>query len=282
MPSKSLPLVSIITPTYNGAKYLDELILSIRNQDYPAIEHIIIDDGSNDDGATLALLKKCPHVRWWSRENKGQYATMNEGLAAARGDIFCFISADDTMPPGAVCAAVDSLSVHPECDGVYGKIHYMDEKGARYPVQPVMATGPLFLFPYFGFIFHCALYLRKQSVLEKGLLFDPALRTTGDFDWIMNLIHAGLKFRYIPVVCANMRIHPGQTSVRRQEMAKEEQKFIYKRHGVNQFLLRLIGILLTFRSAFFRILHEQRRYGIKRSSAMLYSMIAGRIQRIIN
>jgi glycosyltransferase involved in cell wall biosynthesis len=52
------PLISIITPVYNGADYLDELILSVLQQDYPHIEHIIIDDGSNDNGATLAILKK--------------------------------------------------------------------------------------------------------------------------------------------------------------------------------------------------------------------------------
>ena len=74
------PLITIITPVYNGAEYLDELIQSVLRQDYPNIEHLIIDDGSQDGGATVSVLQKYPHLRWWSRENKGQYATMNEGL----------------------------------------------------------------------------------------------------------------------------------------------------------------------------------------------------------
>ena len=67
----NMPLVSIITPVYNGAEYLNEMIQSVQRQDYPNIEHLIIDDGSQDDGATVAILEKYPHLRWWSRENKG-------------------------------------------------------------------------------------------------------------------------------------------------------------------------------------------------------------------
>ena len=80
-----LPLVSIVTPVYNGSLYLEEFIRSVLAQDYPRIEHIVIDDGSTDGGATVEILKRFPHLRWWSRENKGQYPTMNEGFAAADG-----------------------------------------------------------------------------------------------------------------------------------------------------------------------------------------------------
>ena len=62
-------LVSIITPTYNGAEYLDEMIQSVLQQDYLNIEHLIIDDGSQDNDATLAILRKYSHLRWWSRPN---------------------------------------------------------------------------------------------------------------------------------------------------------------------------------------------------------------------
>src|SRR5512142_3060691 len=99
------PPVSMVTPVYNGAEYLEDLIHSVLSQDYPNIEHIIIDDGSQDSGATVAILRKYPHLHWWSRPNKGQYATMNEGLLAARGDILCFVNADDLVAPNAVKTA---------------------------------------------------------------------------------------------------------------------------------------------------------------------------------
>lgn len=114
------PLVSIITPVYNGQKYLAELIESVREQAYPNIEHIIIDDGSTDDGATLAILRHYPHLRWWSRENRGQYATMNEGLESAKGELVCFVSADDVLLPGAIRCVVEILRRNPEFDGLCG------------------------------------------------------------------------------------------------------------------------------------------------------------------
>ncbi len=97
MTTPELPLVSIVTPTFNSADYLQELLQSVAAQDYRRIEHIVIDDGSRDGGATVALLQRYPSVRWWSREdNRGQYATLNEGFRAATGDFLTTISADDT------------------------------------------------------------------------------------------------------------------------------------------------------------------------------------------
>ena len=102
------------------------LILSVRSQNYPNIEHIVIDDGSQDDGATVAILKRYPHLHWWSRENLGQYATMNEGLEAARGEIVCFVSADDLVLPDAVHRVIEIMQRHPEYDGIAGLTQFID------------------------------------------------------------------------------------------------------------------------------------------------------------
>ena len=134
------PLVSIITPVYNGAQYLEELIQSVRGQEYPRIEHLIIDDGSTDGGSTLAILKRNPHLRWWSRENRGQYATMNEGLQAAHGDIVCFVSADDLLVPGAVGRAAEFFRRCPECDVAIGRTQFITESGAPYADAPFQSA----------------------------------------------------------------------------------------------------------------------------------------------
>ena len=68
--SKCVSRVSIITPAYNGAEYLEELFESVLKQDYPNIEHIIVDDGSQDNGATISILQKYPHLHWRSRPNR--------------------------------------------------------------------------------------------------------------------------------------------------------------------------------------------------------------------
>src|SRR5262245_24025055 len=102
------PLVSIVTPAFNAAAYLPDLLDSVAAQDYPCIEHIVIDDGSSDDAATPEVLQRYPHVKWWRRENRGQYPTLNEGFRAASGDLVTTISADDRYcDAGAIRALVD-------------------------------------------------------------------------------------------------------------------------------------------------------------------------------
>jgi len=88
------PRISVITPVWNGSAYLVPLIESVLQQDYPHYEHIVIDDGSTDEGATVAILQQYKHLRWWSHANKGQYETQNDGLKAATGDIVVIISSD--------------------------------------------------------------------------------------------------------------------------------------------------------------------------------------------
>jgi glycosyltransferase involved in cell wall biosynthesis len=208
------PLVSIITPVFNGAKYLDELIRSVLEQDYPHVEHIVIDDGSTDNGATVAILKRYPHLRWWSRENKGQYATQNEGLAAAQGSIVGVICADDKyVAPSTLSSVVRYWNLHPECGCVYGRTLRMDSDG-----NPLSVDGdyrrkpfPVWLLRYRLFLSHCSLFVSRQLVLDKSIWFDTSFRYFGDWDWIIRLSMAG-QFGYLDQPLSVYREHPGQTT----------------------------------------------------------------------
>jgi glycosyltransferase involved in cell wall biosynthesis len=199
--SKKIPLVSIITPVYNGAAYIEELILSVKSQDYPNIEHNIIDDGSQDEGATVSILKRHPHLIWWSRKNLGQYATMNEGLKAAKGEYVCFISADDLMAKNAITHAMDWLNCHPGFDGVYGLTSYVAENGDPYPIKFPFPHAPPRFYPYFVQIQHCSFYISKQILQQKNLMFDSSIRFVGDYDWILRMLNAGIRIGRTIAVC---------------------------------------------------------------------------------
>jgi glycosyltransferase involved in cell wall biosynthesis len=173
------PLVSIMTPVYNGSKYIEELILSVKSQDYTEIEHIVIDDGSADNGATVDILKRYPHVRWWSRENRGQYATMNEGLLAAKGDFVCFVSADDKLSSGAVNSVIEFFLNHPGFDGVFGITTYIDVDSKNYLYPIPFQKAPISFYPYFAHISHCSLYLRISSLQTRAA--DP-FAYVGDYE----------------------------------------------------------------------------------------------------
>ena len=196
------PLVSIVTPTFNSARYLEDLLQSVEAQDYPRIEHIVIDDGSTDSGATVALLGRHPNVRWWSRENRGQYTTLNEGFRAATGEFVTTISADDTYADTrAIAAMAEFLHEHRECDAVHGYTQHQDEDGTPHPVQPYQRY-PYWMLQYnLGFILHCSLLVRREKLIADGLFFDESLRYIGDADWLIRLY-----LKQVPIL-PNREVH---------------------------------------------------------------------------
>jgi glycosyltransferase involved in cell wall biosynthesis len=227
------PIISIVTPVYNGADYIEDLIQSVINQSYPKIEHLIIDDGSQDEGATVSILKKYPHLRWWSRENRGQYPTMNEGLLEAAGEIICYISADDLVSQGAVKSAFEFLNANSEFDGVFGITKFMDQAGNPQAYPRPFQKAPISFVPYFAHIPHCSLYIRRPSLLRQKLLFDPSLKYVGDYEWTIRISQSGLKIGFINRELSRVRLHPNQTSQKNLKASSVEKQQVLKRHRIN-------------------------------------------------
>ena len=101
MDVREFPVVGIVTPAYNAARFLSETIDSVLSQDYPHIDYIVMDGGSND--GTLELLKSYgSRVRYISEPDAGQADAINRGFHRTRGQVFTFLNADDTYLRGAV------------------------------------------------------------------------------------------------------------------------------------------------------------------------------------
>ena len=234
------PLVSIITPVFNGSKYLEELIVSVLDQDYRAIEHIIIDDGSNDNGATVEILKRYPHLRWWSRPNRGAYATINEGLAASTGEVVTVICADDKYAAKtAISAAVEPFLAGHRCDAVHGETIWIGEDGRIVDIEGPRG-GPLWMFRYHPVIQHCSLLVRRDKIVDAGLWFDESFPYAADFDWIMRMILAGYHFRRLRRPVAMFRMHHMQRSKDVSEARVEEFQRLRQRYGKGNRFIRFM------------------------------------------
>jgi glycosyltransferase involved in cell wall biosynthesis len=263
----SHPLVSIITPVYNGAKYLDELIQSVRLQEYPAIEHIIIDDGSADDGATIAILQKYPHLRWWSRENRGQYATMNEGLLAAKGDLVCFVSADDLVAPGAIQSVMRVVQLRSESDGIVGYTQFINEAGSAVPDSPLQ-TFPVQWYAYFSHISHCSLFLKRECLLKAELFFNPSLRYVGDYDWMIR-VFSRLHVSKINYPLSKVRIHGAQTSKSNRKAMLEEHVRVAHSHQLNPLLFWIGRDMYIVLHDIKKILFVIKKNGLKGATQLI-------------
>lgn len=161
--SKQYPLVSVVTPCYNGMPYIVENIESVLMQDYPEVEHLVV-DGASTDG-TIEVLKQYPHLRWLSEPDRGQSHALNKGFRLVRGAIIGWLNADDTYNPGAIRSAVEYFQNHPEVAVVYSDCQIIDEHGK--PLR--FSKSQPFLLETFllnNYIRQPTVFMRKQ-VLES-------------------------------------------------------------------------------------------------------------------
>jgi glycosyltransferase involved in cell wall biosynthesis len=114
------PLVSIVTPSFNQADYLEVTINSVLDQDYPNLEYIVVDGGSTD-GSLEILQRYDEHIDFWTSEpDQGQADAINRGLRMAKGEVVAWLNSDDVYLPGAISEAVEALAANPQAGMVYG------------------------------------------------------------------------------------------------------------------------------------------------------------------
>ncbi|NTU82075.1 MAG: glycosyltransferase [Chloroflexales bacterium] len=166
----ALPLVSIITPSYNQGRFIGETVASVLGQDYPNIEYWVIDAGSRDE--TLAVLRGHagdPRLRWLSEPDRGQADAINKGWARCRGQILAWLNADDTYLPGAVRGQVAALLAAPGAGAVYADAVYTDaagRPGRRVYARPFSPLAVLSL----ELPIQPTVFLRREIVARVGPL----------------------------------------------------------------------------------------------------------------
>jgi glycosyltransferase involved in cell wall biosynthesis len=213
----SQPLVSIITPSFNQAAYIQATIDSVLMQNYPTLEYLIIDGGSTD--GTVEILRNChdPRLKWVSEPDCGQSDAINKGLKWATGEVIAYINSDDLLLPGAVSVTMDAFQRYPDAALVYGDCIHIDGQGAQiggehfgeaFDLEQVL-MGRVF-------IPQQTVFWRRQ-VTERIGLFDESLHYLMDVDYWLRSAAAGFELMYVPGIRAGYRLHDDSKTVSRIE-----------------------------------------------------------------
>jgi len=224
-----LPLVSIITPSFNQARYLEATIQSVLSQNYPRSEYIIMDGGSTD-GSVEIIKKYESKLAWWvSEKDQGQTDAINKGLAHAKGDILAWINSDDIYEPNAISSAVDFLQAHPEIGLVYGDANYINEAGGVIGRFPAAQTDLVRLRRGYVHIPQQAAFFRADLWRAVGPL-DPSFYFAMDYDlWVRLAAHSQVK--YIPQTWANFRLHTSGKTISADDRCWPEMLRVHYRDG---------------------------------------------------
>jgi len=236
------PRVSIITPSFNQAGYLEQAILSVLGQGYENLEFIIVDGGSTDGSLDIIRKYEKNLAGWISEPDLGQADAINKGFSLATGQILAWLNSDDEYRPDAISQAVDYLVGHPEIGMVYSRAYYIDEEGsivAEYPAAPTNYTG---------------LRRGKTTIPQQTMFFrsvvwdmvgplDPTFYYAMDYDlWVRIAEVSPIAFH--PDHWAHFRLQSSSKSMREAYRCWPEMMRVHFRDGGSRFSILYLKYLI--------------------------------------
>ena len=206
MPKADGARVSCIIPVFNGARYAAAAIRSVLAQTAPPLEVLVVDDGSTDDTARVVGAFG-DEVTFLQQANAGVSAARNRGVQSARGDLLCFLDADDQLHPEKLARQCAHLQARPG-------LEFCDAR-TQYFWSEELTAGELardhrhaHTFWHDDIAGHISTWLIRRAVFDRIGLFDEHLRFSEDTDWRLRFQDSGGQIETLQMVLSYRRLHP--------------------------------------------------------------------------
>lgn len=253
------PLVSIVTPSFNQAAYLETAILSVLDQEYNPIEYILIDGGSTDGSLDIIKRHANDFAYSLSEPDRGQADALNKGFAQAKGKYLAWLNADDRLKPNAVAEAVAFLEANPDVGLVYGDADFIDSQGRLIGRFAARQTDYLRLLRGYVHIPQQAAFWRSDLWKRVGPL-ETSLTFAMDYDLWVRLAKVS-KILYHPRLWAEFRLHADSKTIQNDMRAWDDMLKVHRREGGSFFSVMRAKYLLR------RLLFPFIRYRRQRLAA---------------
>ena len=236
------PRISVVTPSYNQAQFIEETIRSVLLQGYPNLEYIIIDGGSTD--STLEILQKYDKylAYWVSEPDAGQANALNKGFHKATGELIGWQNSDDYYYRDCFRYAAEAANLLKDVDIVYGSTNYVDqshqfslfidgaihvnEQGASIGSKYVSDFNLLDMIPYANMCNQSMFFKRK--IFKDGNFIDESFKHAMDYEFFWRLIARSYKFQLVPEMMGYYRLHDEAKGCQLDNSCTEEMSKVYK------------------------------------------------------
>jgi len=208
-PREKLPSISIVTPSFGQARFIERTIQSVLSQEYPGLQYLVQDGGSRD--GTVDILERYSQrlSAWDSSPDTGQSQAINRAFAKTSGDLMAWLNSDDILFPGALAYVGDFFATHPDVDVVYGHRVLIDEEDREIGrwILPQHDAGVL---SWADFVPQETLFWRRTLWEKIGGRVDETFGFAMDWDLLLRFREAGARFERLPRFLGGFRVHAEQ------------------------------------------------------------------------
>lgn len=227
------PTITIVTPSFNQAAFLERTLKSIINQKYPVLEYFVLDGGSTDGSVAILQQMDSQLSGWVSEPDEGQADAINRGFARGTGEIMAWINSDDVLLPGTLHFVGRFFAEHPDVDVVFGHRINIDEDDREVGrwIVPAYKDGD---FQWADYVPQETLFWRR-SALKGAPPCDPSFHFALDWDLLLRLRRNGARFRRLPYFMGCFRLHTAQKTQCFNECIgrSDSERLRIREHGYN-------------------------------------------------